>query len=155
MSSLRTVFAVTPAVRGAYVSRAYSSFARTAPRFSKTASNGRFNLHLKNVARPKARFYSSDAPQKGSSSTLWILLAAAGAAGGAGYYYYTTSSEAQTAVKSGGQAAKAALHVTPKQEDYQKVYNTVAELLDEAGDYDGQWLPFRVFSIFPYQIFSS
>jgi cytochrome c peroxidase len=137
MSSLRSVFAVTPAVRGAYVSRGYSSFARTAPRFSKTAVNGRLNTNLKSVVRPSARFYSSDAPQKGSSSTLWILLAAA-AAGGAGYYYYTTSSDALTAFKSGEQAVKASLHFTPKQDDYQKVYNTVAELMEEAGDYDGQ-----------------
>jgi len=55
---------------------------------------------------------------------------------------------AKTAVKSGKQVAKASLHFTPKKEDYQNVYNTVAELLDEAGDYDGQWLPLWSFNHF-------
>lgn len=139
MASFRAVFAVSPAVRGAYASRAYSSLARTTPKFS-ASSAGRLNANLRSVARPSARFYSSEAPQKGSSSAIWVLLATAVAAGG-GWYYYTTSGDAQTKVKSGEQALKASLHITPKLDDYQKVYNTIAELLDEAGDYDGQWLP--------------
>lgn len=136
--SLRALLAVVPSAR-APASRGFSSFARAAPKARPTFAAGRLQANLK-TTRPSARFYASESSSGGSSSTLWVLLGTALAAGG-GYYYYTTSKEAQTTVKSGEQALKAAAHYTPKLEDYQKVYNAVAGLLEEAGDYDGQWLP--------------
>ncbi|KAE9403920.1 heme peroxidase [Gymnopus androsaceus JB14] len=49
---------------------------------------------------------------------------------------------ANTAVKSGVQAAKVKANFVPTKEDYQNVYNKIAELLDEAGDYDdGSYAP--------------
>jgi len=71
---------------------------------------------------------------------LWLTLGAIAAAGG-GYWYYTLSTDATTIAKSGKQAGKAIVGLTPKQGDYQQVYNKVADLLDEAGDYDGEWRP--------------
>ena len=71
---------------------------------------------------------------------LWLTLGAVVAAGG-GYWYYAQSADGTTIAKSAKQAGKAAVGFTPKQGDYQKVYNKVAELLDDAGDYDGEWRP--------------
>jgi cytochrome c peroxidase len=56
---------------------------------------------------------------------LWVGLGLA-AAGGAGYYVYSTSSSAAD--------VKPTVFV-PTKEDYQKVYNDVAELLED-NDYD-------------------
>jgi len=84
------------------------------------------------------RGYSSEAPKEGGNSALWLTLGAVAAAGG-GYWYYTQSTDATTIAKSAKQAGKAAVGFTPKQGDYQQVYNKVAELLDDAGDYDGKW----------------
>jgi cytochrome c peroxidase len=83
------------------------------------------------------RGYSTEAPKEGGNSALWLTLGAVVAAGG-GYWYYTqsTSTDATTIAKSAKQAGKAAVGFTPKLSDYQKVYNKVADLLDEAGDYD-------------------
>lgn len=68
---------------------------------------------------------------------MWLTLGAVVAAGG-GYWYYTQPTDATTIAKSAKQAGKAVIGFTPKQGDYQQVYNKVAELLDEAGDYDGE-----------------
>ena len=83
------------------------------------------------------RGYSTEAPKEGGNSALWLTLGAVAAAGG-GYWFYSQSSNATTTAKSAKQAGKAAVGFTPKQGDYQQVYDKVAELLDEAGDYDGE-----------------
>ncbi|KAG6812710.1 heme peroxidase [Tricholoma furcatifolium] len=75
-------------------------------------------------------------PAPKSKSNLYIGLAAFAAAGVASYFYFSEESEAGAALKSGVQASKAAVPFVPTQEDYQKVYNRIAQLLDEAGDYD-------------------
>ena len=46
------------------------------------------------------------------------------------------AAKATNAAKSGVQAAKVAANFVPTKEDYQKVYNTIAEIMDDAGDYD-------------------
>ncbi|TFL04565.1 heme peroxidase [Pterulicium gracile] len=46
------------------------------------------------------------------------------------------AAKATNAAKSGAQAAKVAANFVPSKEDYQKVYNTIAEIMDDAGDYD-------------------
>ncbi|OCH93733.1 cytochrome c peroxidase [Obba rivulosa] len=91
---------------------------------------------------PAFRKYSTEVPKpEGRSNAALIAglgLAAVGA--GVGLWIYTSDStkakEAGTAVKSGVQSAKAAAHYTPTKEDYQKVYNKIAEILDEAADAD-------------------
>jgi hypothetical protein len=134
--ALRSLFAVTPALRASH-SRAFSSIPRTA--FRTGSSQACKAVSKKPFA--SSRFYATEpAPQKGSGSTVWLLLGLAVAAGG-GYYFYTSSDDAESILKSGKQSAKAAAGLTPKFEDYQKVYNKIAGLLDEAGDYDGEWLP--------------
>ncbi|KAK9789615.1 putative Cytochrome c peroxidase mitochondrial [Seiridium cardinale] len=70
------------------------------------------------------RFYSSEPPQKSSSSAL-IYVAGAVVAGGAGLYLYNA--------QSGPVTPKV---FTPTKEDYQKVYNEVASRLEEKDDYD-------------------
>ncbi|KIY53630.1 heme peroxidase, partial [Fistulina hepatica ATCC 64428] len=57
---------------------------------------------------------------------LYASLAAVAAAGAA-YYFYSSTDSAQPVAK---------LSVAPTKDDYQKVYNKIAELLDEAEDYD-------------------
>jgi hypothetical protein len=83
--------------------------------------------------------------------------------GGVGYYAYSSSDTAATSVKSGAQAAKSALKFTPTKADYQKVkpnhrsatltprliprgqvYNKIAHIIDDAGDYDGMSYPVSV-----------
>jgi cytochrome c peroxidase len=104
-------------------------------------------------ALPKARHYSTG-PEQGSKSNTG-LFAGLGALGAAGVAYYFFSGETENAVKSGIQQAKVATNFTPTKEDYQKVsvlalcryrarfdwvvqvYNRIAELVADAGEYDG------------------
>jgi cytochrome c peroxidase len=77
----------------------------------------------------------------GGSSALWWGLGIATLAGAGGYVYYSDSDvakEAGTAAKSGAQIAKAAVNFVPTKEDYQKVYNRIAEHLD--AEYEGRHL---------------
>ncbi|KAI3329111.1 cytochrome c peroxidase [Xylariaceae sp. AK1471] len=69
------------------------------------------------------RFYSSEPPKVSSSSPL-VYLAGAAVAGGAGYYLYTQGGAATPKV------------FTPTKNDYQKVYNEIADRLEEKDDYD-------------------
>lgn len=73
---------------------------------------------------------------------IWGVGLAAVAAG-AGYYAYSNGTFASSASKSGDSiAAKASGVFTPKQEDYQKVYNHIAKLLEEHDEYeDGSYGP--------------
>lgn len=91
---------------------------------------------------PAVRKYSTETPPpppppKSSNTALYAGLGAA-ALGGVAFWIYTSSSDsakvAGTAVKSGTQAAKVAANLVPTKEDYIKVYNRVAEIMDEAGD---------------------
>jgi cytochrome c peroxidase len=87
------------------------------------------------------RYSTPPSPPPGPKSKfgLYATLGVA-AIGGVGFYLYSSNSdtakEAVSALKSGVQVGKAKAHFTPTKEDYQKVYNKIAELLDEAGEYD-------------------
>lgn len=70
------------------------------------------------------RGYADAAGPKGGNGLLIGGIAAV-LAGGAGFYFF-----------NGSEQAKAAGVFTPKQEDYQKVYNKIAQLLVEHDDYD-------------------
>ncbi|KIJ95716.1 class II peroxidase, partial [Laccaria amethystina LaAM-08-1] len=70
-------------------------------------------------------------PKPGSNTALYLGLAGV-AAIGVTYYFIKGEDGAAAAVKSIQTKAK----FVPTKQDYQKVYNRVAELLDEAGEYD-------------------
>ncbi|EMD37695.1 class I heme peroxidase [Gelatoporia subvermispora B] len=92
---------------------------------------------------PAFRKYSTEVPKpEGAGKSNAALFAGLGLAvvGGVGFWIYSSDSnkakEAGTAVRSGVQSAKAAANFTPTKEDYQKVYDRIVEILDEASDAD-------------------
>ena len=108
--------------------------------------------------RSSFRKYSTEAPPPKSSNTAIYATIGLALLGGVGYYAYSSSDTAATSAKSGVQAAKSALKFTPTKTDYQKVdrnrinrssttthklnprgqvYNKIAHIIDDAGDYDG------------------
>ncbi|GLB37005.1 putative peroxidase family protein [Lyophyllum shimeji] len=97
--------------------------------------------------RPSFRHYATESTQGGTKSNknLFIGLGAVAGIGGIAYYYYSDArSEAGTAVKSAVQTAKANTPFKPTKEDYQKVYNKIAEMFDTAADVeydDGSYAP--------------
>jgi cytochrome c peroxidase len=110
------------------------------------------NFALKGRA-PAGRAYSTPPPPPaGKSNTgLYVGLGLAVVAAGAGYYVFASSDptarEVATALKSGAQSAKSYAHYTPKKEDYQEVYNKIAKVIDEAGEYDGKEPSFHFFRV--------
>ncbi|KDQ55746.1 hypothetical protein JAAARDRAFT_37172 [Jaapia argillacea MUCL 33604] len=94
---------------------------------------------LRNQFRRFATGPASSEPVK-SGGKSWLIGGGLLAFGGVGYYLYSTNpdlfKEAGTAAKSSVQAAKVATKFTPAQEDYQKVYNKIVQLVEDAGDYD-------------------
>jgi len=81
----------------------------------------------------------SPPPAPKSNVGLYATLGVA-AIGGIGFYLYSSNSDtargAVSALKSGVQVGKVKTNFVPSKEDYQKVYNKIAELLEEAGEYD-------------------
>ncbi|KZP34409.1 class II peroxidase [Athelia psychrophila] len=95
----------------------------------------------KSQLRSSFRRYTTETPPPKASSNAGLYFGlGAVALGGVGYYLFSSESNAAketvSAAKGGIQAAKAKANFVPTQEDYQKVYNKIAELLDEAGEYD-------------------
>jgi cytochrome c peroxidase len=106
---------------------------------NNTSTNARFALKQR---VPAVRKYSTTTPPpSGKSNTALYVGLGLVVVAGAGYYVYASSDptarEAATAVKSGVQSAKAIANFVPSKEDYQKVYNRISKLLDDAGEYDG------------------
>ena len=81
-------------------------------------------LAARQALRSSRRHYS-DAPPKKSNTGLYVGIGALATAG-AGYFFYTSNSKAVTTTKV----------FTPTHEDYQKVYNEIANRLEEKDDYD-------------------
>jgi cytochrome c peroxidase len=79
-------------------------------------------------------------PPKSSNTGLFVGVGLL-AAGGAAYWFYASDSDsskqAGTAIKSGVQVAKAATNFVPTKADYQKVYNRIAETLEDE-NHDGE-----------------
>nr|GAT58905.1 predicted protein [Mycena chlorophos] len=93
--------------------------AAAAPRASTTA-----------LIRPRIAFrkYSTEPVSAPKSNTGLIAgVAAAVLLGGGAYFLLSGDDSAPGAVKA---------KFVPTQDDYQKVYNAIADLMDEAGDYD-------------------
>ncbi|KAH6671236.1 mitochondrial putative cytochrome c peroxidase [Halenospora varia] len=119
-------------------STATRTFARAAFRstpsgsaFRTSARNSAFTLPRQTFRQQSRRGYASEPAQASSSTGLYIGIAAA-LAGGAGYYLY---SQGNGSLLSGSSGETKGIF-TPKQEDYQKVYNEIAARLEEKDDYD-------------------
>jgi cytochrome c peroxidase len=93
-----------------------------------SARNTAFTLSRQPFRQQSRRGYASESAAK-SSSGLYLGIGALALAGG-GYYLYSSESLLK------GSAGETAGIFTPKQEDYQKVYNDIAERLEEKDDYD-------------------
>jgi cytochrome c peroxidase len=112
----------------AFASRA---FARGAYRSSHSAfrplSRASTRITTQSFRQQSRRGYASESGSSGGSSALiWIL--GLGAIAGGGYYTYS-----QGMFDGSGAKAKT---FEPKFEDYQKVYNAIAEKLIDETDYD-------------------
>ncbi|CDO76660.1 hypothetical protein BN946_scf184695.g1 [Trametes cinnabarina] len=92
------------------------------------------------LRNPAFRRFSTEAPQTPKKTSNTVLFGALGVAavGGVAFWVYASNSdsarEAGSAVRSGVQSAKAATNFTPSKEDYQKVYNRIAEIMETAAD---------------------
>lgn len=108
----------------------------------------RRNLTTATHARPSTRFvspikqaprrgYASEAsPSGGSGKGIFIGLTLA-AVGGAGYYLYANDQlSGLTGIAGGKSSTKTPGPFQPGKDDYQKVYNDVAELLESNDEYD-------------------
>ncbi|THH05349.1 hypothetical protein EW145_g4863 [Phellinidium pouzarii] len=96
----------------------------------------------RSTMRASFRKYSTEStePAKKSSNTLLYASLGGVALAGVGYYFYTSSSESSkqvgTAAKSAAQSVKVLANFVPTKEDYQKVYNEIAGILEENSEYD-------------------
>ena len=114
-----------------------SRYARAA--FKSTPATSAFKISTRNTGftirqtlrQQSRRGYASE-PTKSSSSGLYIGIGALAVAGGAGYYFFSQSNGSLLS----GSAGETKGISTPKFEDYQRVYNAIAERLEEKDDYD-------------------
>lgn len=109
--------------------RAISKSSPHTSAFKTSARNTAFRLP-RQTFRQQSRGYASE-PSKSSSSGFYIGIGAL-VLGGAGYYVYSQGNGSLFS----GSAGETKGIFTPKFEDYQKVYNEIAERLDEKEDYD-------------------
>ncbi|KAA8577294.1 hypothetical protein MFRU_021g00350 [Monilinia fructicola] len=112
------------------------TFARAGAAFKSTAfrpatRTTAFTASRQAFRQQSRRGYASEGPAK-SSFPLSYGVAALALAGGAGYYFV---SQGNGSLLSGSSNETSGLF-TPKFEDYQKVYNEIAERLEEKDDYD-------------------
>ena len=105
-----------------------STFVKQSP------SNSSRSLVPRQTLRSSRRGYASGPGAKSSSGLYWGAgIAAIAIAGGGGYFLYNNGGI--TNLKEG--SAKETRGVfTPTKEDYQKVYNEIAQRLEEKDDYD-------------------
>lgn len=93
----------------------------------RTATRPSFGVAPRAAFQSGRRYYSSEQGAK-QGSNLWMYLIGAGVVGGgAGYYYLQENAPTAAAVPK---------VFNPTKEDYQKVYNLIAERLEEKEDYD-------------------
>ncbi|KAG9244449.1 heme peroxidase [Calycina marina] len=99
--------------------------------FKTTARSTAFSLPRQAFRQHPRRGYATE-PTKSFSSVEILLGVGAIALGGAGFYFYNQNG----ATFLSGSAGETKDLFVPKQEDYQKVYNEIAERLEEKDDYD-------------------
>ncbi|KAG0231727.1 heme peroxidase [Actinomortierella wolfii] len=90
------------------------------------------------IAAAQFRAYSSQ-PQKSGGGGGSLVIAALSAAAGAGAYYFYAESQKSTLPAVAAAAAPAETKKEPL--DYQKVYNAIAELLEDDNYDDGSYGP--------------
>jgi cytochrome c peroxidase len=113
------------------VTRALRSTPATSSLRTSALRTSRYALPQQTFRFQSRRGYASGAgPAGGSSKTLYWLFGLGAAAGVGGYAYANSESLKQNSAGEGPKIFK------PTKEDYQKVYNTIAELLVEKDDYD-------------------
>ncbi|KAK5127405.1 heme peroxidase [Meristemomyces frigidus] len=121
----------------ASASKTFTRALRSTPATSafKTATPRRFAAQGPKI-HPR-RGYASEAPKSSGNNTLLYGGVAALLLGGGAYYAYSSSTTANQAVKAAsGEAQKATSVFTPKKEDYQKVYDAIAQKLIDEDEYD-------------------
>ncbi|KAK0748229.1 heme peroxidase [Apiosordaria backusii] len=101
-----------------------ASATRTFARALRTSARPAINAAPRTAFRQSARFYSAKPTGGSSSNGLLYGLAGAGLLGGGAYYLYSNDSNVAPKL------------FVPKFEDYQKVYNEIANRLEEKDDYD-------------------
>ncbi|PYH73654.1 heme peroxidase [Aspergillus vadensis CBS 113365] len=105
-------------------SRAFLRSTPATSSFRPAARSARFALPSQGFRAASRRGYASEAGEaKSSNSLLWAGIAAAG---GVGAYFYL----------KGGDASVSSKEFVPTKEDYQKVYDAVAQRLANETDYD-------------------
>ncbi|KAJ7694257.1 heme peroxidase [Mycena olivaceomarginata] len=84
------------------------------------------------------RKYSTPPPAAEAKSNTGLIVGvlAAVVVGGGGYYYFSQGGDAETALKSGVQAVKSKDPLHSDAGGLPEVYNKIAEVMDDAGDYD-------------------
>jgi cytochrome c peroxidase len=98
---------------------------RTFTRALRTSARPAFTAAPRIAFRQSGRRFYSSEPAAKQGSSAWLWLAGAAAVGGAGAWFYSS--------KQGPATPKV---FAPKFEDYQAVYNEIANRLDEKDDYD-------------------
>ncbi|KAI0036967.1 cytochrome c peroxidase [Vararia minispora EC-137] len=108
---------------------------RASARRAVLRAAGPRSLSLRN---PAFRRFTTEAPKpeapKSSNTALFAGLGVVALAG-AGYFFFSSDS-AETTAKKGAQAVKVAANFVPAKEDYQKVYNAIADKLEKDPEYD-------------------
>src|ERR1700761_1489147 len=98
-----------------------------------------------------SKSYSTSPPPSSTSKTPLFLALGVALVSAGGYYLYSTSPSASATAKEGASAVKASAQVArvksgiaPSRDDYQVVYNRIAELLEEVGEegYDGWFIAY-------------
>jgi len=118
----------------ATAAKSFTRVLRATPATSslRTTAARRFAAPRTTFRQQSRRGYADSAGSKGGNSTLIGGLAVAALAAGAGYYFYNGPTLAVTESSDKKQAGI----FTPKAEDYQKVYDSIAKRLAEQDDYD-------------------
>ena len=99
-----------------------------------TATRKPLSLPKQNFQSSSRRTYASGPSGSTSSRTgLYATLVAAAALGGGGYFFLQQGGTVDAKKGSSGETPGL---FTPKKEDYQKVYDEIARLLEEKDDYD-------------------
>ncbi|KAL8932205.1 MAG: hypothetical protein Q9211_006457 [Gyalolechia sp. 1 TL-2023] len=121
----------------ASVARSFTRVAsRSAPRTASvratTTSNARRAFARQTFQGSSRRGYASGSG--GASSSTPYILGALGLAGAGGAYFYLNNGSFITAKEGSSGETRGAF--TPNKDDYQKVYNAIAQRLEEKDDYD-------------------
>ena len=122
----------------ATAARVFTRVAARSPPLSTSIKRSTPNISCSLVPRQTLRYsrrgYASGPGAKSSSGLYWGAgIAAIAIAGGGGYFYYNNGGVTNW---KEGSAKETRGIFTPTKEDYQKVYNEIAQRLEEKDDYD-------------------